>query len=313
MLGVNSFNLQPMSRLIHKELGGIQIAGFSLAGEETVIVVPEFNICFDVGRAPREVIPIENICLSHGHMDHAAGIAYYFSQRTFVGIGPGRVIVHRSLAGSLQQLLGIWADIERHPSPGQIIGVEPLEDVSLRRGLFIRPFEVDHSACALGYTLIETRHKLKPEFHGKTGAQLVELKRQGVEIESRVEVPLLTYTGDTAVAPFLEHDFVRNSRAVLLECTFFEREHLSRARSGRHVHVNDLPRILADIPDAQVMLTHVTRRTDIRLAKRILDRVIDDSDKHRVSFLMDRPPRRDPNRISAPTALGVENASHPQG
>ncbi len=300
-----------MSRLIHKDLGGIHIAGFSLAGEETVIVVPEFNVCFDVGRAPREVIAIDNICLSHGHMDHAAGIAYYFSQRTFVGVGPGRVIVHRSLAGPLQQLMGLWADIERHPSPGQILGVEPLEDVTLRRNLLVRPFEVNHSTCALGYTLIERRHKLKPEFVGKSGPQLVELKRQGVEIEAWIEVPLLTYTGDTAVAPFLEHDFVRKSRAVLLECTFFEREHLSRARSGRHVHVNDLPRILADIPEAQIMLTHVTRRTDLRLAKRILDQVIDEADKQRVSFLMDKMPGRDRNRSVTQAPFGAKNAPKP--
>lgn len=300
-----------MSRLIHKDLGGIHIAGFSLAGEETVIVVPEFNVCFDVGRAPREVIAIDNICLSHGHMDHAAGIAYYFSQRTFVGVGPGRVIVHRSLAGPLQQLMGLWADIERHPSPGQILGVEPLEDVTLRRNLLVRPFEVNHSPCALGYTLIERRHKLKPEFAGKSGPQLVELKRQGVEIEAWIEVPLLTYTGDTAVAPFLEHDFVRKSRAVLVECTFFEREHLSRARSGRHVHVNDLPRILADIPEAQIMLTHVTRRTDLRLAKRILDQVIDEADKERVSFLMDKMPGRERNRSVAQAPFGAKNAPQP--
>lgn len=300
-----------MSRLIHKDLGGIHIAGFSLAGEETVIVVPEFNVCFDVGRAPREVIAIDNICLSHGHMDHAAGIAYYFSQRTFVGVGPGRVIVHRSLAGPLQQLMGLWADIERHPSPGQILGVEPLEDVTLRRNLLVRPFEVNHSTCALGYTLIERRHKLKPEFAGKSGPQLVELKRQGVEIEAWIEVPLLTYTGDTAVAPFLEHDFVRKSRAVLVECTFFEREHLSRARSGRHVHVNDLPRILADIPEAQIMLTHVTRRTDLRLAKRILDQVIDEADKERVSFLMDKMPGRERNRSVAQAPFGAKNAPQP--
>lgn len=300
-----------MSRLIHKDLGGIHIAGFSLAGEETVIVVPEFNVCFDVGRAPREVIAIDNICLSHGHMDHAAGIAYYFSQRTFVGVGPGRVIVHRSLAGPLQQLMGLWADIERHPSPGQILGVEPLEDVTLRRNLLVRPFEVNHSTCALGYTLIERRHKLKPEFAGKSGPQLVELKRQGVEIEAWIEVPLLTYTGDTAVAPFLEYDFVRKSRAVLVECTFFEREHLSRARSGRHVHVNDLPRILADIPEAQIMLTHVTRRTDLRLAKRILDQVIDEADKERVSFLMDKMPGRERNRSVAQAPFGAKNAPQP--
>ena len=34
---------------------------------------------------------IDNLCLTHGHMDHAAGVAYYLSQRHFVGNSPGRV------------------------------------------------------------------------------------------------------------------------------------------------------------------------------------------------------------------------------
>lgn len=280
-----------MGRLIHKQVAGIHIAGFSLAGEESVIAAPEFNVCFDVGRAPREVIAIDNICLTHGHMDHAAGIAYYFSQRAFVGNAPGRVIVHRELAGSIQRLMGLWADIEGHPSPGQVIGVEPLEDVPLRRNLLIRPFEVDHGANALGFTLVEIRHKLKPEFSDRSGPQLVALKREGVEIQTRVEVPLLTCSGDTASGLFLEHDFVRNSKAVLLECTFFEAEHIRRARAGRHIHVNDLPRVLAAFPEAEVLLTHVTRRTDLRRAKRLLERVLSPDDLARTAFLMDRPAR----------------------
>ncbi len=298
-----------MSRLVHKEVGGIQVAGFSLAGEESVVVLPELNVCFDVGRAPREVIPIDTVCLSHGHMDHAAGVAYYLSQRTFVGIAPGRIIVHKSLAGALQQLMGIWADIEGHPSPGKIVGVDPLEDVALRRDLLVRAFETNHSAGALGFTLIERRHKLKPEFHGKSGPQLVALKRDGVQIEASVEVPLLTYSGDTAVGPFLGYEFVQKSRVVLLECTFFDRDHLSRARAGRHIHVNDLPRVLAEIPDSQVLLTHVTRRIDLRRAKRILERVIEREDLDRVCFLMERPPRVDRNRSVKPAVLGPEGAA----
>ena len=124
-----------MARMMHKELGGIRIIGFSLAGEESVVAAPEYNVCFDVGRAPREIISIGNVCLTHGHMDHAAGVAYYFSQRNFIGNAPGRVIVHRSLAQPIQKLMDIWADIEGHPSPGQVYGVEDLEDVSIRRGL----------------------------------------------------------------------------------------------------------------------------------------------------------------------------------
>ncbi len=84
-----------MGRLIEHVVSGVRIAGFSLAGEETVVAAPEHNVCFDVGRAPREIISIDNLCLSHGHMDHAAGIAYYLSQRHFIGNSPGRIIVHR--------------------------------------------------------------------------------------------------------------------------------------------------------------------------------------------------------------------------
>jgi len=278
-----------MSRLIEKTIDGIRLVGFSLAGEETVIVAPEHNVAFDVGRAPREVISIDNVCITHGHMDHAAGVAYYFSQRGFVGLPGGRVIIHRSIAQHIQQLMAIWAEIERHPSAGVVHGVEHLEEVELRRGLIVRAFEVNHCPGALGYTLIEKRHKLKAEFVGKTGPELVELKKRGVQIEENIEVPLLTYTGDTAVGRFLELDFVRNSRAVLLECTFFDREHCDRARAGRHIHVNDLPRVFAALPNSRIMLVHVTRRTDMHLNKRILEKVLSAEDLARCSMLMDRP------------------------
>jgi len=289
-----------MSRLIDKQLGGIRLLGFSVAGEESVVVAPEYNICFDVGRAPREVIPIDNVCLTHGHMDHAAGVAYYFSQRGFVGLPPGRVIVHRCLAQPIQKLMDIWSEIEGHPAAGQVHGVEHLEDVEIRRGLLIRPFTVNHSRSSLGYSLIERRHKLKAEFAGKPGPQLAALKRDGVQIEDHVEVVLLTCTGDTAIGRFLELDFVRRSQALLVECTFYEADHVSRARDGRHLHVDDLPKVLSAVPEAQIMLTHVTHRTDLRLAKGIVQRVLKPADLERVSFLMDRPAR------AMPIAVPVE-------
>ena len=288
-----------MSKLVDKELGGIRLLGFSVAGEETVVVAPEYNVCFDVGRAPREVIPIDNVCLTHGHMDHAAGVAYYFSQRGFVGLPPGRVIVHRCLAQPIQKLMDIWSDIEGHPADGQVHGVEHLEDVEIRRGLVIRPFTVNHSRSSLGYSLIERRHKLKAEFAGKPGPQLAALKRDGVQIEDHVEVVLLTCTGDTALGRFLELDFVRRSQALLVECTFYEAEHVSRARDGRHLHVDDLPTVLSAVPEARIMLTHVTHRTDLRLAKRIVQRVLKPADLERVSFLMERPLRALPTAVPA--------------
>ena len=295
-----------MGRLVRKSVGGIELVGFSLAGEETVIAAPEYNVCFDVGRAPREIISIDNICLSHGHMDHAAGIAYYFSQRGFVGNAGGKLIVHNRIAPTIRKLMEVWEELERHPSAGEIVGVEPLEEVPLRRGLIVKPFAVDHTAESLGFALIEIRHKLKEEFHGKSGPQLVALKKKGIEIEHRLDVPVLTYTGDTAVGRFLNLDIVRDSRVLLVECTFFDSEHRTRAQAGRHIHVDDLPRVFEAVPNARIVLTHLSRRTDLREAKRVLERVIKPSDLDRVTFLMERPPRpnarRRAERSTAPAA-----------
>ncbi len=287
----------------------MKLFGFSMAGEESFVAAPEYNVSFDVGRAPREVISIDNICITHGHMDHAAGAAYYMSQRGFVGLSPGRIIVHRSLAQAFQRLMAVWADIERHPAAGQIIGVEHLEEVPLRRGLFVRAFDVNHAAGALGYSLIEKRHKLKAEFIGKSGVEIVSLKKQGIQIEESTEVSLLTCTGDTALGRFLELPFVHNTRVLVIECTFFDLDHRTRASQGRHVHVNDVPRILEAVPDAQVLLIHVTRRTDIRQAKRILERVISPRDAERVTFLMDRPPKPRPSPPVSDAGTSTETSS----
>ncbi len=285
-----------MGRLNEKIVDNVRILGFSMAGEETVIAVPEYNVCFDIGRAPREAVTIDNVCLSHGHMDHAAGIAYYFSQRGFIGAPPGRVFLPRILADPVKRLMNVWAEIEGHHSPGEVVAVEPLKDVKLRRNLIVRPFSVNHAGGALGFTLIEQRHKLKPEFHGKTGPQLAKLKMDGVKIENDIEMPIVTYTGDTATGRFIEHDFVRASRVLIIECTFYEKDHKNRASAGRHMHVDDLPKVLEAIPDAKVLLTHLTRRTELRFAKETLKRVVGEAEMERIAVLMERPPRGDRRR-----------------
>ncbi len=300
-----------MGRLIEKNIDDVKLLGFSLAGEETVIAAPELNVCFDIGRAPREVISIDNICLSHGHMDHAAGIAYYFSQRAFIGNAPGRLIVHRRLAQSFQKLMDVWSDIEKHPSPGEVIGVEHLEDTPIRRGLFVRAFDVNHCDGALGFTIIEKRHKLKAEFIGKSGPQLVALKKEGIEIEDRAEVPLITYTGDTAIGRFLDLDFVKNSKIVIVECTFYDRDHRERARAGRHIHVDDFPKVCEALPNSKLVVSHITKRTDLRFAKRALERTLSPKDLERMTILMERPPRPDRARRTSTHAQRGCSSSPP--
>ncbi len=79
--------------------------------------------------------------------------------------------------------------------------------------------------------------------------------------------------------------------------------------------MDDLPAMLSAIPDAAVMLTHLSRRTDLRTAKRTLKRVLDPRDVDRVSFLMERPPRNKPGGPARPPEGGqrtMDNQGPPE-
>jgi ribonuclease Z len=286
----------PLAEFVH---GGLRLLGSSLAGEETFVIVPELNLAFDLGRAPRETVATDHIFLTHGHMDHAAGIAYYFAQRMFVDNPPGHLYVPQPLVEPVQRLLRVWADIDGHEPPANIHGVEAGVDVPLRRDLVVRPFEVNHPCWrhdgsvipTLGYAAVEVRQKLIAEYQSLTGPQLVELKRQGVPITRRVEIPLVAYCGDTAVGDFLNLECVRTAKVLLLECTFVEADHVDRARAGNHVHVRDLPAILPRLANEKVLLMHLSRRTALSEARNILRRELGDAWEERISFFMEHRPR----------------------
>src|SRR5690606_34541452 len=136
--------------------------------------------------------------------------------------------------------------------------------------------------------VIDIRRKLKPEFADKSGPELVELKKQGIDIDYTLEVPLIAYCGDTADGDWTRYDMVRQARVLLLECTFFDRDHVARARAGYHLHVRDVARILENLENPHVVITHVTRRTAIRDARRTLAKLLSPEAYARVTFLMDR-------------------------
>ncbi len=262
------------------------LAGYSVAGEESVIVIPELDVVFDIGRCPREAMRVDHVLLSHGHMDHAAGIAYYFSQRDFQGIGGGVALVAHSIVAPLENLMDAVARVEGHPSPLKFVGMDDGDDYEIRRGLVARAFATRHIGNSLGFSLIDVRQKLKDEFIGLAGPELVELKKKGVEITRRVEIPLVTYLGDTARSNYSAIPHVRDSKVLLIECTFFDDDHISRARAGKHLHVNDLAEVLEGMNNERIVLTHVTRRTNLSEARSILKTNLPADIRERVTFLM---------------------------
>ena len=277
-------------KLSQLDLGAFTLAGYSVAGEEAVILAPELDCSFDIGKCPREALLVNHVLLTHGHMDHAAGVPYYFAQRHFQGIEPGTVVAPAEMISALEDLMQAWARVEGHgpAHPYRFVGVGAGEDHPIRRGLVARAFPVRHSNPSLGFALIEIRQKLKPEFAGLTGPQIVELKNAGTAITDRTEYPLVAYPGDTAKTNFSHLPHVAGAKVLLLECTFFDPDHLRRARAGRHLHVADLPEVLEGMNNEHILIVHTTRRTNMAEARKILRKSLRKEIVDRVSFLMSR-------------------------
>ena len=273
-------------KLSQLQMGTFSIVGYSVAGEETVIIVPELDCVFDIGKCPRQALTVNHVLLSHGHMDHVAGLPYYFAQRSFQGIDNGIALVPQALVAPLEELMVAWSRVEGRLPPHKFIGMKGGQDYQIRRGLIVRSFPTRHLPGSLGFSIIDVRHKLKQEYTNLTGEQLVELKDKGTEITNRLEVPLVAYLGDTARANYSDLPHVAAAEALLIECTFFDSDHIQRASAGKHLHVRDLPEVLEGMKNEHIIIQHVTRRTNMASARKILSKILPKDVLERVTFLM---------------------------
>lgn len=281
---VRSFVSQRYARL---GFGTYSLIGYSVAGEETVVQVPELGVCFDVGRAPQFCLNSDILCLSHGHMDHVAGIPYFLSQRHFLGMKPATILLPMELAGPVDDVMKAFRKVERQVVPYRLEPMAAGEFYEVRRDFGIRTLATHHGGTSLGYSIISVREKLKPEYMGIEGHVLGQMKRDGVEIQYRVEVPLVTFLGDTGLGRVFEHPDVVNAKTLITECTFFDPDHRNKAKNGKHLHVEELARLLPTLKCEHVVVGHVSRRSGLRWAKAVLRRLVGEAEMSRVVFLMD--------------------------
>jgi ribonuclease Z len=274
------------------EIDDLEIIGYSVAGEETVVAMPQLDVCFDIGKAPDQIISINHILLTHGHMDHAAGIAYYLSHRNFCGMSAGTILAPQNLLQPIREIINAWGRLDGNKIPLNLVGVKAGDEYQIKPNLFARVFPTKHSKGSVGFSVIEKRKKLKSEYSGLTGPQIVELKKQGIEIDYPLEIPIVSYIGDTQYVDFSQLKYIAESKILIAECTFYEDEHSGRAEAGKHMHIDEFTTLLKNLQNEHIVVTHTTLRTPMREIRKILKNALPKDRYEKVILFMDKRTRQ---------------------
>ncbi len=269
-----------------------RVQGISIAGEETAIAIPELDVCFDIGRCPRVALTSPFIALSHGHMDHSAGLAYYYSQRHFQGMSPGNIVCHPSLEQPIHNIMRAWVDLEAQKTPYKVTPLAPELSIEIKNHIYLKAFEVDHRVSALGFVVFEKRSKLRADLVGMPQEKLIELKKKGEAVSVIHEIPLVAFTGDTSYGKHLLRPDVTDAKILIAECTFLEAGHRSRAGVGKHMHLDDILELLSHSKAEAVVLTHFSRRTHLGDARKQITSVLPEAWREKVFLLMDNKTNR---------------------
>lgn len=203
-----------------------------------------------------------NLFISHAHLDHAAGLAWWCSQRRLRRMAGGVAWTHPDAAPLWREVLALHERLEGVRYDARVEAMEPGVPVVLRRDLSVRSFLADHRVPALGFLASEVRRRLLPGFTGRSSDEVREAASRGETVARDVLVPLVAYSGDTAAGLFdLAPREAFGAKLFLLECSFVEERDRGRNLDWKHLHLSEIAE-RADLFENEVLvLTHLTLRT----------------------------------------------------
>jgi ribonuclease Z len=230
-------------------------------------MIPAFDACFDLGHCPAEAIGIRNLFLSHVHQDHASGAIRHISLREMTNHSPPKIYLPEESAEAFIDVLRATERLERHEPRDLskvVIPVAAGQLLQLSKRYRVQAFDVNHRVPSRGYTVIESRKKLKPQYQNLTGPEIGELVRSGQEVHEYHDVQLFTYVGDSTLSTLKKNPDIGKSLILFLEATHIGDTSTKLSEQYGHTHLDEIAALWKDFPEPfmakHIVLKHFSMR-----------------------------------------------------
>ena len=247
-----------------------KLKGFSRGSLRTGFMLLPTKIFLDCG-VPSPISP-NAILITHGHQDHID--ALYSNLISDNLNNKVTIIGTHLLINNLRDYLSACKTVNcgfkskfNNWKPSPIIN--ELKVNITNTDYLIKSYSLDHEVECIAYGLFEIRKKLKDEYKDKLPEELKELKKT-VDINETFNYPILLFCGDMnytslETLPFDSYPY------IIIECTFFNNDHLEEARNKKHLHISDLIYYFENNLTTKFILIHFScRYTKIQLKEYFL-------------------------------------------
>jgi ribonuclease Z len=268
------------------------LEGRSRAGHETFFRIRDLGVALDIGRGPDLVVSMPHVFITHTHIDHAAGMAFYAGQRRLQGLDGGTIYVPAEVVDDVRAMLAIQEKLTGARFEIDVIGVHAGDEVRFHRHHLVRAYAAPHRVAARAYELIEIRHHLREEFAGLDGDAIARMRREGVAVDEPYRSPVLFYTGDTDRGLLETCEAAFRAEVLMIECSFLAEHHLDRAAKYRHIHIDDIADFADRFENDLIVLTHFSRRYSREEIRDLVRRRLPVSLHERVRLALPEPWQR---------------------